>query len=47
MNDNTKDMREKTITGLLSVIAESVLKKRNLCRLLRVVKAGKLALCDT
>lgn len=32
MNDMTKDMREKTVIVLLSVIAELVLKKRNFRR---------------
>lgn len=32
MSDMTKDMREKTVIVLLSVIAELVLKKRNLRR---------------
>ena len=32
MNDMTKDMREKTVTVLLSMISEVVLKKRNCCR---------------
>lgn len=43
MNDSTKDMREKTIV-LLWIIAELVLTKRNLCKLLYVIRAGKLAL---
>lgn len=46
MNDNTKDMREKTIV-LLSLIAELVLKKRNLYVLLCVIRAGNLALWYT
>ena len=41
MNDITKDMREKTL--LLSMVAELVLKKRNLCGLLCIIRAGKLA----
>lgn len=45
MNDYTKDTKEENTIILLSVIAESVLMKRNLCRLLCVIKAGKLALC--
>ena len=35
MNDMTKDRREKTVTVLLSMILELVLKKRNCCRSLR------------
>lgn len=46
MNDYTKDTREKNIV-LLSVIADLVLKKRNLCRLVCVIRAGKLVLYDT
>lgn len=45
MNDYTKDTREKNIIVLLSVIADLVLKKRSLCRLVCVIKAEKLVLC--
>ena len=31
MNDMTKDMREKTVTVLLCLMVELVLKKRNCC----------------
>lgn len=43
LNDTPKEWREKTIVALLSAIAELVFKK-NFCRSLCGIKAGKLAL---
>ena len=51
MNDMTKDRREKTVTVLLSMILELVLKKRNCSRSLRhqgfpCGSAGKESACN-